>query len=362
MTNSTNRDTYCVIMAGGIGTRFWPMSTSKYPKQFHDILGTGKTLIQQTFERLLKVTDKHKIYVITDASYADLVAEQLPQISKEQIIAEPVGMNTAACVLYSALKLNKLNQNAKMLICPSDHLILNEERFAEKVNIALSSIDTQDGLYTLGINPTRPDTGYGYIQFKEGDSEVKEVKTFTEKPSLEIAEKFLQSGEFLWNSGIFIWSSHTILKAFKAYLPEMYQQMYSVLDALNTASEEKEIARIYPTLQKTSIDVGILEKGDNVYVLPVSFGWSDLGTWSSLYATFNKNEENNAVNAHFSKFYNAGQNMVHVEGEKAVVIDGLEDYIVVDTEKALLICPLENDQKVKQYVNDLKLSKGEKFV
>lgn len=357
-----NNNTYCVIMAGGIGTRFWPLSTSKYPKQFHDVLGTGKTLIQQTYNRLTKITDSDKIFVITDKIYTDLVKKQLPEIEANQIISEPMGMNTAICALYSALKINKINSDANILLCPSDHLILNEDKFAKKVNLALTNLKENDGLYTLGIEPTRPDTGYGYIQYIESDSPVKKVKTFTEKPDRELAEKFLLSGDFVWNSGIFIWSANTIIKAFEKYLPDMYQSMDKISAHINTAEEKKHIKKIYPTLQKISIDVGIMEKHRSVYVIPASFGWSDLGTWTSLYENHDRDKNRNAMVGNLIKLYNSKGNMVHIEGKKAVVIDGLENYIIVDTKDSLLICPLENDQEIKKYVNDLKFSKGEDFV
>lgn len=357
-----NSNTYCVIMAGGIGTRFWPLSTSKYPKQFHDVLGTGKTLIQQTYDRLTKITDSEKIYVITDKTYTELVKNQLPEIEKHQIISEPMGMNTAICALYSAMKIKKLDSNANILLCPSDHLIMDEEKFAKKVNMALSSLQEKDGLYTLGIEPTRPDTGYGYIQYIESESPVKKVKTFTEKPDRELAEKFLLSGDFVWNSGIFIWTADRIIRAFEKYLPDMYQSMEKISEHLNTADEKKHIKKIYPTLQKVSIDVGIMEKHRKVYVIPASFGWSDLGTWTSLYENQDRDKSRNAIVGNLVKLYNSQGNMIHIEGKKAVVIDGLENYIIVDTKDSLLICPLENDQEIKKYVNDLKFSKGEDFV
>ena len=349
-------------MAGGIGTRFWPMSTSKFPKQFHDVLGTGKSLIQQTYDRILKITEKEKIYVITDQIYADLVLEQIPDLSENQVIAEPMGMNTAPCAIYSAFKINALDPNAKILLCPSDHLILHEDKFVQKAQLAIESIDKNDGLYTLGIEPTRPDTGYGYIQFIESENLVKKVKTFTEKPSRDLAEKFLLSGDFLWNSGIFIWSAKTIIQAFEKYLPEMYQSLNQIKSDFNTPNEFAKIQDVYPLLQKISIDNGIMEKHKKVYVIPSSFGWSDLGTWTSLYENRDRDKLRNATVGNLVKLYNAKGNMIHIEGEKAVVIDGLDNYIVVDTEAALLICPLESDQDVKKYVNDLKLSKGENFV
>lgn len=356
------QNTYCVIMAGGIGTRFWPMSTSKFPKQFHDVLGTGKTLLQQTYDRLLQITQQDKIFVITDQEYTQFVQTQLPQIAENQIIAEPMGMNTAPCALYSAMKIQKLDKNAKILLCPSDHLIMNEKKFADKANLALMNLDEQDGLYTLGIQPTRPDTGYGYIQYIESDSEIKKVKTFTEKPDRELAEKFILSGDFLWNSGIFIWRASTIIQSFQTYLPDMYQAMQAIYDDLNGQKEHKKIRKVYPLLQKISIDNGIMEKCKQVYVIPASFGWSDLGTWNSLYENSNRDKQRNSIVGKMVKTYNSRGNMVHIESDKAVVIEGLENFIVIDTEKALLICPLAEDQEVKKYVNDLKLSKGEKFV
>lgn len=340
-------NTYCVIMAGGIGTRFWPLSTSKFPKQFHDVLGTGKTLIQQTYDRLKKLTSADQIFVITDRVYTDLVKEQIPEMSDMQIIAEPMGMNTAICALYSAMKIAKIDPEANILLCPSDHLILDEQKFAEKANLALENIAKQDGLYTLGIQPTRPDTGYGYIQYVEDEGSIKKVKTFTEKPNRELAESFLHSGDFLWNSGIFIWSAQTIIKAFETYLPEMYQSLKSIEEHLNTEKEAKLIQKVYPTIQKISIDVGIMEKHKNVFVIPSSFGWSDLGTWTSLYENHDRDKHRNAVTGDWAKLYHSKGNMVHIENEKAVVIEGLENYIVVDTDKALLICPLDSDQEVK---------------
>lgn len=363
MIDMTDARTYCVIMAGGVGTRFWPLSTSDHPKQFHDVLGVGKTLIQQTYERLLKVTTQDKIYVVTDRVYTDLVKEQLPRLQTNQIIVEPAGMNTAPCILYSSLKIEKLHPEANIVFCPSDHLILEPEKFATQIDLAIKRMQENDGIYTLGINPTRPDTGYGYIQFVESEDPVKQVKTFTEKPSLDLAEQFIQSGDFLWNSGIFIWKARTILQAFEQLLPEMYETMYETKTTFGTDKEFKVISQVYPTLQRVSIDVGIIEKYQKVYVLPSSFGWSDLGTWSSLYENIQKDQAQNAVLGKMVKMYNASHNMVNVLEDKAVVIEGLKDYIVVDTQDALLICPLSSDQTVKSFVHDLKLSKGgENFV
>lgn len=349
-------------MAGGIGTRFWPMSTSDLPKQFHDVLGVGRTLLQQTYDRLLKITDVDKIYVITGKEYTDLVKKQLPDLGVNQIIAEPVGMNTAPCALYAAMKIHKNNPNAKMLLCPSDHLIINEDDFAKCALQLMTATHQEKGLYTLGIEPSRPDTGYGYIQYKEREQEIKQVKTFTEKPNLKMAESFIEMGGFLWNSGMFIWETQVILKSFEKYLPEMYQSMTEIEHYLNTPQEENAIKEVYPTLQKISIDKGIMEKENHVFVLPVDFGWNDLGTWASLYSEAKQDENKNAIIGKYVKTYNAQRNIICGGNDKALVIEGLEDYIVVDTDKALLICPLSSSQDVKNFVNDLKISKCEKFV
>ena len=348
-------------MAGGVGSRFWPLSTSDLPKQFHDILGVGRTLIQQTYDRLLNFCKPENICVITDENYTDLVKKQLPKLRAQNIIAEPVGMNTAPCAIYSAMKIYKENPKAEILVCPSDHLILNEEVFTHHVLLALQNSAENHGLYTLGIKPTRPDTGYGYIQFLESEDSVKKVKTFTEKPNLELAEKFINSGDFLWNSGIFIWSAGDVLNSFQKHLPEMYAAFEKVKPYLNTEEEEEKINEMYPTLQKVSIDVGIMEKEKNVYVIPSEFGWCDLGTWLSLYAQAEKDKNENVLLSKDVFAYNSKKNIIRAPKDKVVVVDGLEGYVVVDTEDALLISPMKNSQEVKTYVTDLKLNKKEKY-
>ncbi|MDO5509935.1 MAG: sugar phosphate nucleotidyltransferase [Weeksellaceae bacterium] len=349
-------------MAGGIGTRFWPMSTQKSPKQFHDVLGTGKTLLQQTFERMKLISDTSRIFVITSMEFTDLVFEQLPDLPVENCIAEPMGMNTAACVAYASFKISQLDENAQLLICPSDHLILNESLFAKNVQKAMSESLKKEGLYTLGIEPTRPDTGYGYIQYIPSSKQVKEVKTFTEKPDFSLAKQFIESGDFLWNSGMFIWKVSDILEALKRYLPDMYRAFENIKSHMNTESEIEEVSKIYPTLQKTSIDKGVLEKCEKVFVLPARFGWSDLGTWLSLFEQSDRDPQRNAVVGEEVKLYNAKGNMIHIEGDRVAVIDGLENFIVVNTDDALLICPLKNDQEVKNYVTNLRLSKADKYI
>ena len=350
-------------MAGGIGSRFWPMSTQKYPKQFQDILGTGRTMIQQTYDRIRKIVPVENIYVITNKEYLSLTAEQLPEIKVENIVGEPMMKNTAACNIYMAKKIAARNSDANIIVLPADHLILKENIFLKKTELAFNLAEKNDYLITLGIKPTRPDTGYGYIQFVEKkNSEYFKVKTFTEKPDLEIAQTFLESGDFLWNAGIFIWSTKSILAAFESYLPEMAQNFESC--EYNSENEKNCIDQIYPKVNKISIDNGILEKAQNVHVIPADLGWSDLGTWNSIYENAEKDKDDNAAKSKYIVTYNSKGNLIKLKNQnKAVVIDGLENYIIVDTDKALLICPRENDQLLKEYVHDLKsLRKGDKFM
>ena len=332
-------------MAGGIGSRFWPMSTQKFPKQFHDILGTGRTMIQQTFDRIKQTVPVENIFVITNTEYAELSHQQLPELPIENIVGEPMMKNTAACNIYMVNKIADLNPDANVIVLPADHLILKENAFLEKVNQAFDFASKNDVLITLGITPTRPDTGYGYIQFSEKqDSDFYKVKTFTEKPNLEIAKSFIETGDFLWNAGIFIWNVKSIQKAFAEYLPEMTQEFVSC--EYNSDREIVCIETIYPKVEKISIDNGILEKAKNVYVIPADLGWSDLGTWTSVYENSEKNEDNNSIDSKTVLTYNSKNNVVRIKKGKAAIIDGLEDYIVVDTEKALLICPRDNDQLI----------------
>lgn len=356
-------DKYCVIMAGGIGSRFWPLSTQKFPKQFQDILGTGRTMIQQTYDRISKLIPKENIFVITNKEYVDLSIEQLPEVPVENIVGEPLLKNTAACNLYMANKIAEINPNATMVVLPADHLILKENTFLEKLDLAFDLASKNEYLVTLGITPTRPDTGYGYIQFVDhNNSDYFKVKTFTEKPILEIAKTFLESGDFLWNAGIFIWNVKSIHHAFQMYLPEMMQQ-FTMCD-YNANNEKDCIELIYPKVQKISIDNGILEKAQNVYVIPADLGWSDLGTWTSIYENSGKDENLNSLNTKNILSYRSTGNIIHEKNKKkAIVIDGLENYIVVDTDNVLLICPRENDQLIKEFVLDIKnLKKGENYI
>lgn len=350
-------------MAGGIGSRFWPMSTKKYPKQFQDILGTGRTMIQQTYDRISKIVPKENIYVITNNEYISLTEQQLLELNAENIVGEPMMKNTAACNIYMAKKIAAKNPDGNVIVLPADHLILKENIFLKKVELAFNLAEKNDYLITLGIKPTRPDTGYGYIQFEEKkNSEYFKVKTFTEKPDLEIAKTFLESGDFLWNAGIFIWNVKSILNAFEHFLPEMAQNFDTC--EYNSAGEKSCIDLIYPKVNKISIDNGILEKAKNVYVIPADLGWSDLGTWNSIYENASKDEDQNATKSKYMLSYHSKGNLIKMKNQnKALVIDGLENYIIVDTDKALLICPRENDQLLKDYIQDLKTMKqGEKFL
>ena len=360
-----NKDNFCVIMAGGIGSRFWPMSRTSYPKQFHDILGTGNTLIQQTFERFLNICPKENIYIVTNGQYKELVKEQLDGIADEQILCEPSRRNTAPCVAYANEKIRAKNENARIIVAPSDHLVLKEQAFVSTIETALEQAQTTGNLVTLGIKPSRPDTGYGYIQFTDAenavDKNVRKVKTFTEKPNLDLAREFIKSGDFYWNSGIFIWTLKSITQAFRQHLPEVTELFEEASEELNSEKEEEKIAEIYSVCESVSLDYGIMEKAKNVNVVLSDFGWSDLGTWGSLFTHVKKDKEHNAVIGKNVVLYNSSDNMINVPENKLVVVQGLDDYILVDTEDVLLLCPKEEEQRIKQMVNDLKTGKNASF-
>jgi mannose-1-phosphate guanylyltransferase len=362
-----NENFYAVIMAGGVGERFWPMSKVNRPKQFIDILGTGRTLIQQTYDRFARVCKKENIYIVTNKIYKNLVLEQLEGISPQQVICEPARKNTAPCIAYSAYKIHDLNPHATMVVAPSDHIILKEDVFCEIISSALQQASHSDNFYTLGIKPSRPDTGYGYIQFV-GESYnpenelLRKVKTFTEKPNEELAKSFLQSGEFLWNSGIFIWSSQSIINAFEKYQPELSDVFQRGIGLYNTRKEEPYMDKAFPSCKSISIDYAIMEKADNVYVYISDFGWSDLGTWGSLFESMNKDANNNAVMGKNVLLYDTSNCIVNVPEEKIVVLQGLDDFIVSEYDGSLLVCHKNQEQQIRKFVNDIKLSKGEEFV
>lgn len=361
-----NKNHYAIIMAGGVGSRFWPSSRTSHPKQFLDILGTGSTLLQQTYRRFLKAFAPENIYIVTNAAYENLVKEQLPGIGEQQILGEPIAKNTAACIAYACGKINKLNTHAVCIVAPSDHLILDEAAFLEKVNLAMEFARQHPALITLGIRPSRPDTGYGYIQFRDDlqEGELYKVKTFTEKPSLELAKTFLESGDFLWNAGIFVWSISAIKAAFKEHLNEQFSLFKEAAEAYFTPNEKEKIFEIYEQTRSVSIDYGIMEKAGNVYVIPSDFGWSDLGTWTSLYEISEKDEQGNVLNGKNILLYNTQGCMVqHNQSDsgRLVVLNSVKDLIVVDTPDVLLVCDKNREQEVKEVATDIRIKFNERY-
>jgi mannose-1-phosphate guanylyltransferase len=364
-----SKHNFCVIMAGGIGARFWPMSRTSHPKQFIDILGTGETLIQQTYKRFTKICPRENIYIVTNEIYVDLVNQQIPEVQPAQILAEPSRRNTAPCIAYANYCILARDPEARIVVAPSDHIILNENLFLKNIQSALDAAGENDWLLTLGIRPSRPDTGYGYIQYLEEkvpvypkEQHIKKVKTFTEKPNLELAVTFLQCGDFLWNSGIFIWSLKSIMNAFRKHLEEVDILFKQGIGKYGTPEEKTFITETYTICKSISIDYGIMENASNVYVLAADFGWSDLGTWGSLYENRPKDESGNTVIGKNVMMYESNNCIVNMPNDKVVVLEGLNDYIVVDSDNVLLICRKADEQQIRQYVNDVMLEKGEKYV
>ena len=355
---------YVAIMAGGIGSRFWPMSRTNFPKQFLDILNTGKTLIQSTFERYAAFIPVENIYVVTSQEYVNIVKNQLPDLPLQNILGEPSRKNTAPCIAYISFKLLQKDPQASLIVAPSDHLILDPVGFNKVCLEALSFVNKHNAFITLGIKPTNPNTGYGYIQYEQPavTDNVYKVKTFTEKPNLELAKAFVASGEFLWNAGILVWQVKNIIGAFEKYLPEMFEVFAAEQDKFNTTEEENALQQIYPLCTNISIDFGIMEKADNVYVIPSSFGWSDLGTWNSAWENMEKDYLGNAVAGGNVIVFDTQRCVVNTPNDKLVVLQGLEDYIVVDTQDVLLICKKEKEQDIKEYVAEVKRNKGEKYL
>ncbi len=354
-------------MAGGIGSRFWPMSRTAHPKQFIDILGTGTTLIQQTFQRFMGICPPENVFVVTHELYKDQILEQLPELSEDQILLEPSRRNTAPCIAYAAYKILKKNPDANLVVAPSDHLILKEDIFRDKIRTAIKAAEENNWLITLGIKPSRPDTGYGYIQFNRLIDDIRynglhKVKTFTEKPSYELAVTFVESREFLWNSGIFIWSLKSILNAFHDHLPEIDKLFKKGRDLYYTGQESTFIRDTYSVCKSISIDYGIMEKAGNVYVIESDFGWSDLGTWGSLHEIHGKDKNLNAISGKNVLTYDSSNCIIHMPSDKLVVLQGLDDYIVVEDDDILLVCRKKDEQQLRQIVDDVKLKKGEKFV
>ncbi|MBK7409700.1 MAG: mannose-1-phosphate guanylyltransferase [Saprospirales bacterium] len=363
MTNN-KASTYVVIMAGGVGSRFWPASRTASPKQFHDMLGVGKSLIRLTFERFLHLCPAEHIFIVTNRQYKDLVMEHLPELSENQILCEPSRNNTAPCIAYSAFKLHELDPEANMIVAPSDHIITNEIAFLETLELALDFTAREDALVTLGIQPFRPDTGYGYIQFESEAvaDRVYPVAQFTEKPNLENAQAFLASGDYLWNAGIFVWRAASILRAFEQHATEIFQLLGSDREVYNTPAEQPFIDRKYPQTPNISVDFAIMEKASNVYVIPSQFGWSDLGTWASLHAELEKDKAGNVVQGERVLLQGVSNSLIRVPGDKIVVIKDLEDFIVVDEGDILVVFPKSKEQEIKQITEEVRNRFGSEFI
>ena len=360
MTNSNN---YCVIMGGGIGSRFWPYSRKNLPKQFLDFFGTGRSLIQQTFDRYKKIVPIENIFITTNVLYKELIQEQLPELDKSQILLEPTRRNTAPCIAWASYHIKKLNPNANVIVAPSDHLILKEDEFKAAILKGLEFVSNSPQLLTLGIKPNRPETGYGYIQIEEEkQGEFFKVKTFIEKPQLEFAKVFVESGEFYWNSGLFMWNVNTIIKANEALLPELTSKLAPGKDVYGTVQEKQFIDENFPACPNVSIDFGIMEKADNVYVSLGDFGWSDLGTWGSLYDLSPKDEAGNVALKCKSLIYNSKDNIVVLPDNKLAVIDGLEGYLIAESDNVLLICKKDEEHTIRKYVNDAQIKLGEEYI
>ena len=353
---------YALLMAGGVGSRFWPVSTQEFPKQFHDMLGTGESLLQKTFKRLKGTVPEDQILVLTNTSYSELVQKQLPKIPHKNIVLEPAMRNTAPCILLSALKIEKENPDAIMIVAPSDAWIEDEQAFLEDLQKAFDAAQDDNAIVTLGVAPTFPNTGYGYIKYDKDDNAfAKAVNHFTEKPNYTTAKEFLKSGDYLWNAGMFICSVQTVLSSFKTFLPDMYRQLSEGRAFLNLEQEQNFVNEVYPTVENISIDFGIMEKHQNVKVVPASFDWNDLGTWGSLYDKITAgNEESAVINARVIETEASG-NIVRTEQDKVVVIDGLKDYIIVENDEVLLIVPKSKEQDIKEIRNEVQRKFGKKL-
>ncbi len=362
-----NKNTYCVIMAGGVGSRFWPLSRSAYPKQFIDILGTGETLIQQTYERFTQIVPEENILIVTNDKYRQMVQEQLPDLYNSQLLLEPARRNTAPCLAYACNKIFDLNPDANVIVAPSDHIITKENNFLNTVQEALDTAAENDWILTLGIKPLRPETDYGYIQFDDShrcckNKNIYKVKTFIEKPNREMAAQFIDSGEFLWNSGIFVSSLKTWLDALKNHLPVVHSTFDAGRGRYNTSGESSFVRSAYTVCKNISIDYGIMEKADNVYVYVSTFGWSDLGTWDALYNSMDKDKAENCVVGRQVKMYDTKNCLVKIPDNKLVVLQGLSDYIVAEDSDALLICRRDKESMIRKFINDIKLDHGDSYL
>lgn len=357
-----NKDVYVVIMAGGIGSRFWPYSRNNHPKQFLDILGVGSSLLQMTYQRFAKVCPTENIYIVTNSDYDSLVKEQLPDIDDEQVLLEPQRRNTAPCIALSSYKILQKNPDAKIIVSPSDHAIFKDELFYNSLNDALVAVEDGDKLVTIGIKPHRPETGYGYIQYHTDEqSAIKKVKTFTEKPQLDLAQKFFESGEFVWNSGIFIWHVKAITKAFEEFLPEVSEIFQEGQKHFFTPKETPFIKNAYSQCKNISIDYAIMEKAANVYVVLGNFGWSDLGSWASLFEMREKDEDSNVIEAN-AITYDSHNCIIKGDDDKLIVVQDLHGYLIADCGNVLLICRKDNEEKFRDFVSDVKSKKGTEFL
>jgi mannose-1-phosphate guanylyltransferase len=358
MENTQNSNNYCIIMAGGIGSRFWPMSTPKHPKQFLDVLGIGKSLLRMTYERLLAICPTENMYIMTNEGYRALVKEQLPELGDSQILCEPERKNTAPCIAYAASKIHAINPSATLVVAPSDHLILREDKFTEIINIAIQSANSNERLVTLGIKPTRPDSGYGYIEFTEdGDilpGQVKDVKHFKEKPNREMAEIYLKSGNYYWNSGIFVWKASTILTALKKFKPDLYHLFTFNSAVYNTPQEQEYVNESFRRCEDISIDFAVMENAKNVDVVLATFDWSDLGTWGSLYTHLEKDYNGNAVIGENVHMINSENCIVNLPNNKLALIQGLHDYIIVESDDMLMILNQHDEQNIKKYMSPME--------
>lgn len=352
---------YIVIMAGGIGSRFWPYSRHKRPKQFLDILGTGQTLLQMTYDRFVKVSDPSRFYVVTNKKYEHLVEAQLPDIPKSQILTEPMGRNTAACIAYASYSIAQKSADAKVIVTPADHLILQEENFYKSIGVALQAAEEGNRMITLGIRPNRPETGYGYIQYiGNHGNPVKKVKTFTEKPNAKLAKAFMDSGDFVWNSGMFVWKIKSIITAFEKYMPDLAEVFEEGFGHYSSHTEEDFIKRAYSLVKNISIDYGVMEKSDEVYVVLGDFGWSDLGSWQSLHELREKDADNNVVEAN-AILFETTNSYIKVSPDKLVVVEGLDNYLVHESDNVIVVCKLDGERKFRDFVGEAR-KKGEEFV
>jgi mannose-1-phosphate guanylyltransferase len=355
-------NTYVVIMAGGSGTRFWPFSRVEKPKQFLDVLGVGQSLLQMTFDRFKEITNATNIYIVTNNKYRSLVMEQLPEMEKNQILLEPFQRNTAPCIAYACYKIGQKNPDANIIVSPSDHLVFKEGVFAKIINQAISFAGMNKNLVTIGVTPNRPETGYGYIQFVEDrQSEIKRVKTFTEKPAEELAKKFIESGDFVWNAGIFVWSVESIKKAFAKHLPEMNEAFSAISNSYYTEMEQSSVDAAYAQCKNISIDYGIMEKAENVYVVLGDFGWSDLGSWASLNEVSDKDENNNMVKAR-AILYDTTNCTISGPKKKLIVTSGIDNCLISVHGNAILIRSNDSKTELKTIVHDIQTSKMNKFL